>query len=152
MIYLLNCLALLSHLLVVAPAHDVAMAIFEISSAEEGLEVAIEFDQEDYAKANDLKVNEIDRYRLQEYLDCSTSWTINGTQQKLLLSGFEFKEGHLQATGTIPTGNSPLKSLEIINEFLLSIQDQTNVVLLKIDGATRGFRMHTGRKKIIVGY
>lgn len=138
--------------IVASPPHDLAMAVFRVEPTENGFTVGINFDQEDYALVNKLVAKQIDRYSFQEYLDCSTNWIINGTQQRLVVTEISEEGDHLQAKCAIEMSTEKLKSMVITNDFLLPIEDQTNVVLLAIDGNTRGFRMHSGRREITVEY
>ena len=112
------------------------MAVFRVEPTEQGLSINVNFDKEDYATVHELASEQIDRYHLQHYLDCSTDWVINGTQQQLLVSSVEVKGDHIQAHCQVKLASTDLNRIAISNEFLLDVDDQTNVVLLVINGNT----------------
>ncbi|MEM9835711.1 MAG: DUF6702 family protein [Bacteroidota bacterium] len=132
--------------------HDVPMAIFTVSAAEEGVLLSVEFDQEDYTSANDVELMAPDQCTVEDYLNQTTSWTIDGVKQSLQIQDLKLKGGHIKARFSFSSARGQIKELEIENRFLLTIPNQTNVIMLKLYDRSRGFRMHEGRQEIVVNY
>lgn len=135
-----------------ADDHDVPMAIFTVSTATEGLALEVAFDAADYAAANSLAQDKPDPCELEDYLNRTTSWTIEGQEQALRVQSIGTKEGHLLARCRLGNKVTRVEEIVIENQFLLSIPNQTNVVMLELDDRSRGFRMHEGRQKVSASY
>ena len=132
--------------------HDLSMAVFRISASESGLQLQINFDREDYGQVNEITLEEINLAQLQGYLDETTSWTINGKKLDVQVEQLQLEDNHIVAICTIASSDMSISTIKVENEFLLPIDDQSNIIMLELNGKSRGFRMHSGRKEIEVNY
>lgn len=132
--------------------HDVSMATFRLSEYENGIELNISFDKDDYVRVNKLTDQNIAIDQFQDYLNTTTCWTVNGKKQTIQVETISVKQDHVSATCRTKTTTQPIQKLLVENEFLLDVQDQTNVVVFDLYGKSRGFRMHSGRREIVVTY
>ncbi|MTB52533.1 hypothetical protein [Lewinella sp. W8] len=132
--------------------HDVAMATFRVSQTENGLALELTFDQHDYLKVLDLTPKDVTPQQVQDYLDLSTTWVINGEERELLIDKLTTQDHHIVAYGKFDQSKENICDFLVRNEFLLEVEDQTNVLVLALPEKTRGFRMHEGRREIAVSY
>ncbi|MEM7573936.1 MAG: hypothetical protein AAF433_13600 [Bacteroidota bacterium] len=132
--------------------HDVAMAVFRLSVDDAGLSLQINFDREDYCKTSDLSLEAVNRVQLQTYLEQTTNWVINGKKQALIVEEVTAEREHFKATCRFPRVEGAVQQLLLQNEFMLGVDQQSNVIMLDLNGASRGFRMHQGRREIKVDY
>ncbi|MEM6879477.1 MAG: DUF6702 family protein [Bacteroidota bacterium] len=149
---MMTSLILLIGLFLTPEAHDVSMAMFRLSESAEGLQLHINFDREDYVDINGLQGQSIEPLELQDYLNRTTSWVINGTKEAIEVKELSIERDHIQVVCSFEGAPLELKNLKLHNEFLLAIEDQSNVIMLDLNGRTRGFRMHDDRIQITVDY
>ncbi|MEM8583583.1 MAG: DUF6702 family protein [Bacteroidota bacterium] len=139
-------------LLFVLPAHDVSMAVFRVSESPEGLRLQINFDRADYEDINGIQGQGIDQLEFQDYLNRTTSWIINGAKHEISVKDLSIEQDHFQAVCAFDGAPPTLRNLKLHNEFLLAVEDQSNVIMMEVNGKTRGFRMHEDRIQITVDY
>ncbi|MEL7159244.1 MAG: DUF6702 family protein [Bacteroidota bacterium] len=132
--------------------HDVAMAVFTVSESSEGLWIDIEYDRNDYARVNPSQSDQPDGEQFQSYLNETTSWLINGEKKAVNVAEIIADDHHFKARCYVKLASKRITDVKVYNRFLLDIQDQTNVVVLKLYGNSRGFRMHEGRQQITATY
>ena len=132
--------------------HDIAMTVFTVSESAEGLRIEVEYDRDDYASINTSQPDKSATEQLQNYLNQTTSWIINGDKKIISVDRITSDGHHYKAHCHVKLANNKVTDLKVYNRFLLDIQDQTNVIMLKLHDDSRGFRMHEGRQQITVEY
>ncbi|MEM6398354.1 MAG: hypothetical protein AAF741_18525 [Bacteroidota bacterium] len=134
------------------PTHDVSMAMFRLSAAENGLDLQIDFDKADYLYVSGLHESTIDIQGFQDYLDRTTSWIIDEKECTAIVRELSTERDHVQVKCFIETASSKHTEFSIYNEFLNGIEDQSNVIILELHDQSRGFRMHNDRTQITISY
>ena len=93
-----------------------------------------------------MKVNE-DR-------SLSTEWKkitlIRPSFWELDIADFDFVGEHLKITGVFKTEIALIKQLEIINNCLLNVDNQSNIIQIDLNGDSKDYRMHKKRNSITV--
>lgn len=132
--------------------HDVSMATFRLSQSGDSIELTVSFDKDDYVSVNKLIDHDIAPAQFEDYLNTTTCWTVNGKKLNISVEELSVKQHHISATCRIQGTDQSVREVMVENEFLLDVEDQTNVVVLDLNGKSRGFRMHSGRKEIVATY
>lgn len=132
--------------------HDVAMATFRLAESDQGVGLDISFDKDDYLNANGLTDRTIELLHFKEYINTATCWTVNGRKLPVEVEKIIPGQHHVSAVCHIRGITFPIREVIVENEFLLDVEEQNNVVILDLNGKSRGFRMHSGRRDITVAY
>lgn len=135
-------LLLFSFITIAYPAHEVPIALFDITIAnDETIMMDIQFDKEDLEKAITTPTNE----NIAAYLSVNTQWKLNQKITPLEICSIEKDEEHYSLQTQFPSLTKKLETLDILNSCLIDIPNHSNIVYLHYDGKKRGFRLHKGR-------
>lgn len=130
--------------------HNVPMAVFEIYQESETIHLNITLDAEDLAQKLRLALPDISKEVLEKYLSSNTSFIFDNTINELDIVDFDFVGEHLKINGVFKKEIATIKQLEIINNCLLNVDNQSNIIQLDINGDSKDYRMHKKRNSITV--
>lgn len=137
------------------PAHDVHLAVFNLSQEEEALQLIVTFDKQDllnntlHTTAEDPQLlAKIDAY-LQEHMQL----TINAQACQFAFSTITEEPLVYQVSGSSqPFGESP-KEIHLQNTCMLAeVPRHENIIHFVMHGKTRSFRMSAARQEISLNY
>lgn len=131
--------------------HDVPAATFTVALDATPWTLEVELDRADVARA--LVPAGVDLRTLSAYLTEHTGWVADGRELALALCTMRADHHHLRLRGEIAGAAGAIERLEVKNTCLLEVEaEQSNTVILVRDGAERGFRLHGGRRRVVVEY
>lgn len=139
------------------PLHDIAMARFDLTQVEDRFFIAIELDKEDTYKTLSLELGSPIaslKEPLAVYLSRHLDVELNKEQVRFTID--EIKENRLFFNVKISspsTGIQQVGSVKVKNTCLIeTVANQSNIFLFDLNGKTRMFRLHEGRKTIDFQY
>jgi len=137
---------LLFHFLLL-PTHDMSIALIDIH-LDESHRITFEIDENDL-----LSETTLEESALQNYIKEHFQMSINDQLVSIEISDIEKSKDHLIINTVMDLTFHSVSSLEINSDLLMNaISDQSNVVRIYYYEKVRGFRMHSGRKKIVAEY
>ncbi len=132
--------------------HDAVIAVFNLSQHDNDLSLSIVFDIEDYHTVHNIEKTSITTEHLGQYINESTNWQINGKELELEVESISKENDHYKAICKTIQFREGIKDIDVRNQFLLTIEGHSNIVMLDINDTFRDFRMHKDRKQIQVRF
>lgn len=132
--------------------HESVSATFNVIERGYVLLLEIDFDEENYIKfgnANGLKVTKDD---FDEYLKETTSWEFDGEQLSPQILSIKTNHEHTKVICFLSKVKKNIKTIKVKNEFLIDVEDHSNIIKLDLNNSFKDFRMHKGRKELKVVY
>lgn len=145
---LLLTLFCFAHLTVIN--HNGPMAVFKIYQESETIHLDITLDAEDLAQELRLGPPDISKDVMEKYLRSNTSFIFDNIINELDIVDFDFVGEHLKINGVFITEIAITKQLEIINNCLLNVDNQSNIIQIDLNGDSKDYRMHKKRNSITV--
>ena len=133
--------------------HDVPIALFHLEESANGVNLDISFDISDFERSTTQKKTKITKDWMQQYLNDHMSVEFNRKKTAFIIKTISFNREHIEVEGTFeipPT--KKIKTVKIENTCLIDIKNQSNIIHLDINDASRDFRIHKDRTKIGVNY
>ena len=130
--------------------HDVPVATFNIYLEADALKLDVNFDARDLARELDVKPAEITAEMVETYLNEHTEFSFDGEQKTISVKDLKKKRGHLIAQSVFNTDILEFTNIVVRNTCFLEMEEQSNVIEIRLNGHERGFRMHKGRTSIEV--
>ncbi len=129
-------------------AHDAITAKFHLVNRGEVLFLEIDFSSEDFILSGASESLVITKEDVDYYIKDKTRWSFN--KKEIIPKVLSVKQygHHTKAVCFISKTKKHLKSIEIKNEFLLNIENHSNIIILDVNDTHREFRLHSDRKKI----
>jgi len=137
---------------IMTPTHDVTMAMFRISESEEGIELDVTLDLEDYCNDRNTVASALNLKGFQSYLDRNIILKFNNNKATLKLKEFNIEKDHIRVKGNLGKLNAKINSIEIRNTCLINIVKHSNIIQIDLNDRFRDFRMHKERTVILVEY
>lgn len=150
---LFNLIILVALNLFSSPPHDIAMAVFAITLAENSAHVKIQLDKGDIDELLKIANSATNsKKKIAAYISKNTSWIINNQPTSFQFTSFtENKDYYFLETDSV-NFNTPFTTLDLHNTCLIETVDKhSNVIYIKQkDKEMRGFRMNKKRTQISV--
>jgi len=132
--------------------HDVQTAFFTISQNGDSVYLATVFESDDLVKALNIKKKNIDKMEIQQYLDQHFKIELNNIPTKFNIEKIKMKRGHIECNARFGLKIDKIESVTIFNDCLLDLEDQYNVIELRLNNSERDFLMNRDRTNINVSY
>lgn len=145
-------LLVLSNSSILAPSHDVPIAMFRISESNAALQLDITFDLEDLSSSLNADASEVDLEKIQTYLKQHTKFQFDTHIAELRLSSIQIVKDHVRVSGSLGIAKDNIKELKVENTCLNNVSNHSNIIQLDINNQSKDFRMHKGRTIINVQY
>ena len=140
-------------------AHELRIARFDITTAEEGHSVRIAMDLENILLTLEAEYGPIDMSDTEfngmvtSYLQQHFNLKINGAPAPYRLNTFELTNDLLVISGTLQVTSGTISIIDVHNTCMVdSIRGQSNIVCVQMDGKSRSFRLHQGRPSTTIHY
>lgn len=130
-------------------SHDVQVAYYKIYQETSMLNIEFVFENEDITGVLESPMSDED---LQEYISSHFSISINDNPQNLIYNNFKIKGSHIYIVAAIPNVTEKISTINISNTCLLNIEDQSNIVNLRLHEQERDFLMNKDRTSIRITY
>lgn len=131
--------------------HDAVIAVFKVYQ-QEGLRLEVNFDIEDFTTIQALQPSEVTPNYLSSYLKNKTRWSVGDRQLNIEVLSIAMERDHFKASCIIANAPAQISNLIIQNEFLLEVEDHSNIMMIDLNETTKDFRMHEKRKELIINY
>jgi hypothetical protein len=132
--------------------HDAVVATFNIIEKGHVLLLEIEFDEENYIKfggAESLKVTKAD---FSKYLKEKTSWQIDNEEIIPQILHIKSVKQHTKVVCFLSKAKKNIKTVKVKNEFLIDVENHSNIIQLDINNSFKDFRLHKDRIQLQVDY
>ena len=133
-------------------AHDAVIAVFNLKEHEGRIELDVSFDIQDFLALNHKSSGLNDREGIENYINATTSWEIDGEKAELKMIRLKRENDHFRVSFLLKNIRPGITTLKINNDFFLHIEDHSNIIMLDLNDGFRDFRMHKARSKIEVVY
>lgn len=136
-------------------AHDVRMAVFEISEKNNAFDLFVRFDREDLLIA--LREYCPDYNQLTdcfvEYMDSNLNLQFNGQPVELVYDKHLFEQDFVELNFQLKTSESLVKTIKVENTCMIqSMEGHLNIVKSMLNGRSRSFRLDKDRVETIIRY
>jgi len=139
-----------------AEDHDVAIANFDIFQKENSIQLEIVMDKESVEKSlKECLKGEVDfnRKNISQYLNEKSTWEFNDDVVELEVINISKDELFYHIKCQFKNDLDVIKKIKIRNTCLLEkTKNHSNIMNFHLNNKMRTFRMHKGRKKILVEY
>lgn len=132
--------------------HDIQIAYFKIYEVQNVIHIDFKFEKEDIIQTLNIEESSLSKERIKAYVNENFSLSVNNEIRALEYSTLESKEKHIYLKGSFSKPNSLLKSIEITNTCLLSINNHSNIIEFRLFDQERDFLMNKDRTKINVKF
>lgn len=133
------------------PTHDIDVAFYKI--AQDSSSVVLEIVVEEAAMQEVVKSSSSDRDNMiTSYLDQHFSLRMNGVAAAIDYTEITRRHKHLIIKGLMPHPPEVIKEVNITNTCLLTLEDQSNIIEITLNGSQRDFLMNKNRQSIRVKY
>ena len=134
------------------PPHDVQVAFFKIYQVKDFVQVDFVFEKEDLMLSlENEKLNALTD-DLENYLQNKFSIIINNEKCTLNYSLAEIENRHISISGSLTKPIRLIQSIEIDNTCLLTIEDHSNIIKVRLHNQERDFLMNADRTSIKIDY
>lgn len=130
-------------------SHDIQVTYYKIHQEDSNLVIDFVFENQDII--NVLETNLSDAV-LQVYVNSNFSISLNGNLENLVFEDMNIRGDHIHLTGNIPIMNQKISDIEITNTCLLDIEDQSNIIEVRLHETQRDFLMNNERTTIQINY
>jgi len=130
-------------------SHDIQVAHYKIHQEENNLIVEFVFEKKDLLTILNDETSEQD---LLQYINSNFFISANGSPQMITFKTIDHREKHVNIVGNIPKINEKINSVYIQNTCLLNIENQSNIIEIKLHNKQRDFLMNKGRTSIEINY
>ncbi len=139
--------------------HDIKMAVFEVSRNEQGLQMTISVDKDNFLEILSIQYA-VSRHELEnlkkwawQYIDSHLLLTVNNTCTSFIIDTFEYGEQNIVITGKLDFVTDQIQEVQIENYCLVDVfTDHENIMKLKLNGSERSFRLNKDRTATMVEY
>ena len=144
-------LIIISWLLVSSMAHDIQVGYFKIHQSEDQVYIDITLEKNDilHVFGEDIQFTE---EALFAYLNKNFSVSINMAEHQIEFNTLDIKEKHIHVTAIFPYTVEAVNSLKVNNTCLLDVDDQSNVIEIRLNNQERDFLMNNDRTTINVEF
>jgi len=134
---------------VIAPNHDVPVAIFDMKIEDDGITMNVKLDKEDLEEAIIFQFDQtISQELIEQYILKNTEWTINEKKITLKINTIQKDNEHYLIKMDFPIIKEKLESMSIYNTCLVNeIDSHSNIIYLRYQNEKRGFRLDKDRKR-----
>ncbi len=130
--------------------HDIQIATFRIYKESTDLLLDINMDSEDLSLELDIASSELSRERVEEYINTQTAFIFDGQRSLLKVHSLSFTGDHISVQSSFDVSITSFETIEIHNTCLLTLEDQSNVIAIRLNDAERDFLMNSRRTMIQV--
>jgi len=128
--------------------HDVPLAKFHITESNARVQITIFFDVEDFSESLNINAEEVNRSKMQNYLDKHTSFQFNTQVTKLNVSEVSIVRDHIKVKGIFNKKGTDIKTIKIENTCLNNISSHSNIIQIDLNNQSKDYRMHKKRTVI----
>ncbi len=129
-------------------SHDIQVATFKIYEENSKVLLQVYMEAEDVAQTLDLNIDTITTEVLKKYLEQHTRFFFNQVPQKYDINQVDLDHKHLTITAQFSSPPEDLNHIELHNSCLLEIEDQSNVIELRLNNQEKDFLMNKFRTVI----
>ena len=129
--------------------HDIQVSTFTVyqrPSDKIKLDVVMEID--DLSDELKTTADQLTPNLLETYLNSQTAFKFNGSGKMLRVNAVAVKAKHLIIQSEFEGAVHSVHTLEIQNTCLLGVEDQSNIIEIRLNDQERDFLMNSSRKKI----
>jgi len=135
-----------------SPSHDVQVAFFKIYQDKDIVHIDFVFEKEDLLLSLEKETSNALTNNLENYLQKKFSIIINDEKRTLNYSHKEIENKHISIKGSLAKPIRSIQSIEIDNTCLLSIDDHSNIIEMRLYDQERDFLMNADRTSIKIDY
>lgn len=128
--------------------HDVPLAKFHITESNAHIQITIFFDVEDFSKSLKINAEEVNRSKMQNYLDKHTSFQFNTQVTKLKILEVSIVGDHIKVKGIFNKVGTDIRTIKIENTCLNDISSHSNIIQIDLNNQSKDYRMHKKRTVI----
>lgn len=145
-------LVLINLFLCTLPVHDISMAVFKIYESGDDMRLAVSLDIDDFSQAVNIDPDNINLEVIEAYLTEHFSMEFDGQIGEFSLKELVTQGDHYKVMAAINMTVKEYKVIDIKNDCLLTIDNQSNIVQVELYESIRDFHMNNKRKTIKIEY
>lgn len=131
-------------------SHDIQVATFMIYQESDQVFLAVKIEAQDIANELAVASVEHDPKLIESFLNDQTMFKFNGQRKHLTVKSVEVKEDHLIIQSEFEGVIESIQNVDIQNTCLLSIENHSNIIQLRLNNQERDFLMNSKRTNINV--
>lgn len=132
--------------------HNIQVAYYTINQYADTLTVDFVFEDKDLSATFAQLAIPLSTATLQSYLEKHFALSINDELTTLSYGTMEVENKHIYLTASTSALPDKIQSLTLHNTCLLSIDDHSNIIEVKLHGKDRDFLMNTHRTSLKIDY
>lgn len=142
-------------------AHDIKMAMFEISKSDAGYALDMSFDKLDLEKSlltsfpeiSGLTDNTLRAEYIKDYIESNLRMDFNGVCASPQISSIIYEEEYIRVYATIPLPLDSIHTIEVFNTCLIDYnKGHMNIIKVSLNDTVRTFRLSAERIRTTVEY
>lgn len=147
----MQILFLAIHLLLAKPdVHNVQVAFFRLYESDEILQLDVDIELKDIISELNVEEEEISEKVLKDYLKHNLQFQFDSKISELNIYKFQMEAKHLTIQARFDDTKPSFQSLNIKNTCLLSLEDHSNIIEIRVQDQERDFLMNKERTSIQV--
>lgn len=139
-------------LLLLTSAHDVQVAMFKLHQEESKIVLDVTIETKDLIKELQITEQDITIELLKKYLSDNLEIQFDDKSAEVIINGYDRKAKHLNLQALIIGHEKKFQSIRIFNTCLLSIEDQSNIIEIRLRDQERDFLMNNERTSITIKF
>ncbi len=131
-----------------ASAHDIALAIYEISKEKNTLKITIKIDKEDLEN-----IVAIQKTSINKYLKNNMEWEINNKNKSLKIKEIQLEGELYHVECILKRIPKNIQNIQVKNTILIdTVEKHSNVLNFNLNDTERTFRLHKERVETFFEY
>jgi len=132
----------------VISAHDIALAMYNVSQEKNTLKIIIEIDKEDIDK-----VIQTNKTSIKKYLKSNMAWSVNGKGKPFKIKKIQPKDELYYIECIVKKTPKDIQNIEVKNTVLIdTVEKHSNILTFQLHDSERTFRLHKERVQTLVEY
>lgn len=129
-------------------AHDIALAMYNISQEKNTLKIIIEIDKEDVEN-----IIHLEKTSIKKYLKTNMTWKINDKRKSFKINKIQIKDELYYIECTLKKIPKNIQNIQVKNTILIdTVEKHANILNFQLNGSERTFRLHKERIEVLVEY
>lgn len=132
--------------------HESISATFNVIERGHVLLLEIDFDEENFIKFGDTRSLNVTKKDFGKYLKKTTTWEIDGIELSPQILSIKSVQQHTKVICFLSKAKKNIKTVKVRNEFLIDVENHSNIIKLDINDSFKDFRLHEKRRQLKVNY
>lgn len=134
--------------LLMLPTHDIQVSFFKLYKQQEVLVLEIHSELDDFVQAIGITQEEINPGLLTKFVHQYFEIRLDDQEYQIVVDHFEITAKHIDIKARVVDAPDLIHHIDIKNTYLLDIEDQSNIIEIRIHDQERDFLMDQNRTQI----